>query len=258
MKRAAPTPQQIESVVQELSIVAEPLGNEMQTYFAYNRGRYVALAGTVAETLALLDQANSTQPLRMLDIGPGYQTIMFRRLWPDMQIDTLGFPDDKFPPAPNEHRIVFDLNDASDQSRWPELPNTYDVITYCEVVEHLYTSPVHSFNFLAAGLAPHGLMLVTTPNGIALHRRLRLLLGRNPQELIREDLSNPGHYREYSRTELIELARRAGLSHVFTRMGHYTTTGSLSSRVFGALTPFMTMDLRKDMAIVFRKQGGAR
>ncbi|MEO7103780.1 MAG: methyltransferase domain-containing protein [Gemmatimonadaceae bacterium] len=254
MKRTPPTAQEIENVVRELSTVAEPLGNEMQTYFAYNRGRYVALAAAVAETLALLDDVHSSQPVRLLDIGPGYQTIMFRRLWPDLQIDTLGFPDDKFPPAPNEHRTVFDLNDASDQARWPALGNTYNVISYCEVVEHLYTSPVHSFNFLAAGLAPNGLMLVTTPNGIALHRRLRLLLGRNPQELIREDLSNPGHYREYSRMELIELARHAGLSHVFTRMGHYTTTGSLSSRVFGALTPFMPMDLRKDMTIVFRKQ----
>lgn len=257
MKRTPPTAQQIESVVQDLSNVAEPLGTEMQGYFAYNRGRYVALAGAVARTLELLDDVHASRPLRVLDIGPGYQTIMFRRLWPDLEIDTLGFPDDKFPPAPNEHRIVFDLNDASDQARWPELANTYDLITYCEVVEHLYTSPVHSFRFLAAGLAPQGLMLVTTPNGVALHRRLRLLLGRNPQELIREDLSNPGHYREYSRNELVELGRSAGLSHVFTRMGHYTTTGSLSSRVFGALTPFMTMDLRKDMTIVFRKHDRA-
>jgi len=225
----------------------------MQAYFAYNRGRYVALAGSIADALALLNDAQPSHPPRLLDIGPGYQTIMFRRLWPDLQIDTLGFPDDKFPPAANEHRAVFDLNDASDPARWPELPYSYDLVTYCEVVEHLYTSPIHSLAFLRTLLAPHGYMLVTTPNGIAMHRRLRLLLGHNPQELIREDLSNPGHYREYSRQELIDLAKRAGLSPVFTQMGHYTTTGSVSSRIFGALTPVLSRDLRKDMTIVFRR-----
>lgn len=258
MKQTPPSTQQIQTVVNDLSSVAQRLGPTMQTYFAYNRGRYVALAGAVSETFALCDGDRLSKPVRMLDIGPGYQTLMFRRLWPDLQIDTLGFPDDKFPPAPGEHRAVFDLNDASDSARWPELPHTYDVVTYCEVVEHLYTSPVHSFAFLASVLAPGGYMLVTTPNGIAMHRRLRLLLGHNPQELIREDLSNPGHYREYSRHELIELARRAGLSHVFTRMGHYTTTGSLSSRAFGALTPLLSKDLRKDMTVVFRKSAGAQ
>ncbi len=240
----------VETVVADLAGVAQKLGPEMQLYFAYNRGRYVALADALGEVVELVGGA---QPIRLLDIGPGYQTLMFRRLWPEIKIDTLGFPDDKFPAADDEHRTIFDLNDASDVGRWPVLPHRYDVVTYCEVVEHLYTSPVHSLRFLASNLTRGGYLLVTTPNGIALHRRLRLLLGRNPQELIREDLSNPGHFREYARHELISLAERAGLSPVFTRMGHFTTTGSFSSHTFGAITPFLPKDLRKDMTIVFRK-----
>lgn len=222
----------------------------MQDYFAYSRDRYVALADTVGEVLQLV---RGDRAVRLLDVGPSYQTIMFRRLWPDLHIDTIGFPDEKFPPADDEHRVIFDLNDSSDATRWPALPRTYDVVTYCEVVEHLYTSPVHSFRFLTSGLADGGYLLVSTPNGIALHRRLRMLAGRNPQELIREDMSNPGHYREYARHELSALAEQAGLSPVFTRMGHFTTTGSLASRAFGAITPLLPMDLRKDMTIVFRK-----
>lgn len=234
----------------DLAPVAERLGPEMQQYLAYSRGRYIALADQVGE---VLERVGSAGPVRMLDVGPGYQTMMFRRLWPGLEIDTIGFPDEKFPPAEGEHREVFDLNDASDVSRWPVLPRSYDVVVYGEVVEHLYTSPVHSFRFLASCLVNGGYLLVTTPNGIALHRRLRMLLGRNPQELIREDLSNPGHYREYSRAELSALAGRAGLRHVFTRMGHFATTGSLASRAFGAMTPLLPGDLRKDMAVVFRK-----
>jgi len=240
----------VETVVNDLNTVAQQLGPEMQGYFDYSRTRYVGLADAVGEVLELFSNG---RPVRLLDIGPGYQTLMFRHLWPQIQIDTLGFPDDKFPPADDEHRIIFDLNDASDVARWPALPHRYDIVTYCEVVEHLYTSPVHSLSFLASVLTHDGYLLVTTPNGIALHRRLRLLMGRNPQELIREDLSNPGHYREYARTELTALAARAGLSPVLTRMAHLTTTGSFASRAFAAITPLLPKDLRKDMTIVFRK-----
>lgn len=242
--------QQVLAAVNDLGSVARRLGPEMEEYFNYNRGRYVALADSVAEMMQLVGDRS---PIRLLDIGPGYQTLMFRKLWPAIHIDTLGFPDDKFPPADGEYRAVFDLNDASDAARWPSLPCSYDVITYCEVIEHLYTSPVHSLRFLASVLADGGYLLITTPNGIAVHRRLRLLMGRNPQELIREDLSNPGHYREYAREELIMLAAQAGLTQVFTRMGHFTTTGSPSSRAFGAVTPLLPRDLRKDMTIVLRK-----
>lgn len=240
----------VERVVSELSAVADALGPEMRQYFAYNRDRYVALADVVGE---VLERTPAHQRANVLDVGPGYQTLMLRRLWPELHIDTIGFPDEKFPPADGEHRAEFDFNDAADHSRWPALPRTYDVVSYCEVVEHLYTSPTHSLRFLASTLAPGGYMILTTPNGIALHRRLRLLAGINPQELIREDLSNPGHYREYGRRELIALAAEAGLSPVFWRMGHYTTTGSLKSRAFGALTRVLPNDLRKDMTIVFRR-----
>lgn len=244
--------QEVEHVVNDLAHVADRLGPEMQVYFAYNRGRYVELASVVADVLDLVGRG---RPVHVLDVGPGFQTLMFRRLWPELQIDTIGFPDEKFPPAAGEQRFVFDLNDAWEASRWPALPRAYDVVTYCEVIEHLYTSPVHSLRFLASALVHGGYLLVTTPNGIALHRRLRLLAGVNPQELIREDLSNPGHYREYSRSELTALAAEAGLVPVFSRMGHGATTGSLASRAFGAVTPLLPMDWRKDMAIVFRKGG---
>lgn len=240
----------VDDVLNDLAEVARRLGPEMQEYFAYSRDRYIALAGAVGQVLDLI---GGDRPVRVLDVGPAFQTIMFRRLWPELKIDTIGFPDEKFPPAQGEHRAIFDLNDSGDVDRWPVLPHSYDLVTYCEVVEHLYTSPVHSFRFLASCLADGGYLLVTTPNGIALHRRLRLLAGKNPQELIREDMSNPGHYREYSRRELSDLAERAALTPVFARMGHFANTGSLASRAFRTVTPLLPMDLRKDMALVFRK-----
>lgn len=247
-----PSTRDVEHVVNDLTEVARRLGPEMQTYFAYSRERFIELADTVGE---VLERVGDERPIRMLDVGPGFQTLMFRALWPELQIDTIGFPDEKFPPADGEHRVIFDLNDCSDVTRWPKLPRAYDVVIYCEVVEHLYTSPVHSLRFFASCMVEGGYLLVTTPNGIALHRRLRLLAGINPQELIREDLSNPGHYREYSRAELSALAERAGLVPVLARMGHFATTGSRASRAFGAITPLLPKDMRKDMELVFRKGG---
>ncbi len=54
-------------------------------------------------------------------------------------------------------------------------------------------------------LKPGGAMLVTTPNAAALSKRLRLLFGQNPFEMLRETPENPGHFREYTALEMRKL-----------------------------------------------------
>ena len=57
-----------------------------------------------------------------------------------------------------------------------------------------------------------GVLVVQTPNAVSLPRRLAMLGGRNPYELIREDATNPGHFREYTAAELRRYAAVAGLA----------------------------------------------
>ena len=90
----------------------------------------------------------------------------------------------------------------------------FDLITFCETIEHLYTSPTLVLAFLKGLLRPGpGVgILIQTPNAASLLKRRDLLLGRNPNELIRTQRTNPGHFREYTMNELLNYAAEAGLT----------------------------------------------
>ena len=109
-----------------------------------------------------------------------------------------------------EH-IAFDLNTSIDVARWPRDKVRFDLIVCAETIEHLHTPPEFAFMMLGSLLKPEGLLLVTTPNACGITRRLKLLFGSNPFERIRYYSRNPGHFREYTRAEMIEMGENAGL-----------------------------------------------
>src|SRR5690606_8260379 len=109
-----------------------------------------------------------------------------------------------------ENFYAFDLNDAQYPDKWIDTPGM-DMVVMGEVLEHLYTSPVHVFRFIASIMNPGGYLIVGTPNALAIQRRMELLVGRHPYEMIRETRDNPGHFREYTASELRELGDLAGL-----------------------------------------------
>jgi hypothetical protein len=123
------------------------------------------------------------------------------------------------------------------------------------VLEHLHVSPVHVLEFLATGLVPDGHLLVQTPNAASLPKRLRLLLGRNPYEPIREDALNPGHFHEYTVDELLAAGQAAGLSLVEWFTANYFDHGSRKSRAFVAAGPLVPPRLREGVTVWFRKSG---
>ena len=113
--------------------------------------------------------------------------------------------------------IVFDLNAAQTVERI-EVPQEFALIVFAETIEHLYTAPELVLGFLEKLLAPGGVIICQTPNAVALHKRIQMVLGHNPFERLRIDERNRGHIREYTRKELIEIGYRAGfdtVSHEF-------------------------------------------
>lgn len=147
----------------------------------------------------------------VLDIGGSFQTRLLAEQFPAWRIDTLAEGDDpRFRlPAPSQF-FAFDLNDAIHPQKWPALGGPYDLIVFMEVIEHLVAPPANVLRFLASQLRPGGAILLTTPNAAWLKNRLKLLRGKNPFELLREDRS--GHVREYTLDELQDAARQAGLA----------------------------------------------
>jgi 2-polyprenyl-3-methyl-5-hydroxy-6-metoxy-1,4-benzoquinol methylase len=166
-------------------------------------------------------------------------------------VDTLGFEPSFFPPRAGERHLDLDLNRAGEASV-PAADASYDAIVMGEVIEHLHTAPSIVLRYLADWLRPDGFLILQTPNAVALHKRLRMLVGRNPIEPIRESSANPGHFHEYTLGELREAAERAGLAVEGWEAANYfgTTAGARAYAAVGRLLPAslrhgITMTLRR-------------
>lgn len=153
----------------------------------------------------------------VLDIGPSYLTEMLSSYYDT--IYSLGVNPEQddgghrgLSSLSNIPHILFDLNEASEVNTYPEYYSKFDMVVFSETIEHLYTAPEYSLLMLAYLLKPDGIIIVTTPNAASLGKRARLLLGINPYERIRFSIQNPGHYREYTRNDLIEIGGNIGLS----------------------------------------------
>jgi SAM-dependent methyltransferase len=158
---------------------------------------------------------------RILDVGPSPLTPLISREL-RLHVDTLGLEPEEFDPEmPQRRHYCFDLNSAQYREQWRHNLGPYDIVVFAEVVEHLYTAPDLVLAYLRQLLAPGGLLLLQTPNAAALRKRLKLALGLNPFERIRLDRSNPGHFREYTLAELIDILTRAEFTIERTWMKYY-------------------------------------
>lgn len=173
-------------------------------YLDYHRRRYTYLLETLERVLRGQKERDGEAP-RVLDVGMSHQTRLVREVFPLISLSTLGFYDHRFPKMESVDHTDFNLNEAADASKWPVL-EPFDLILLAEVIEHLYVPPTRVLQMLRGLLRPGGVLLIQTPNPVNLARRLALLGGKSPFEIIRDDATNPGHYCEYTVENLIYLA----------------------------------------------------
>lgn len=193
------------------------LDSEATEYIAHNAGRYA----WILELLGDLRKGRGDGPETVLDVGPSFLTQLVQDRFPQDTIYGLGLNHaasrgGHWPAAltfPESHFIGFNLNDAQDKGKWIALPPV-DLVIASEVLEHLYTAPTLVLNFLTSSLKPGGHALVSLPNAATLLKRLALLRGKHPHEMIRENADNPGHYREYTADEMRRIAQRCSLEIV--------------------------------------------
>ena len=155
---------------------------------------------------------------RILDVGNS----MFSRILSEslsIRVDELGFlPDGRMP---HGDRYQYDLNLSQHQKHHRSDLGNYDIIILAEVIEHLYTTPNRVLPYLRSLLNENGVLIIQTPNATVLHKRLQLLLGRNPYMVINDDPRNPGHFREYTVKELQQYAVANGFEVVEYFYGNY-------------------------------------
>ena len=175
--------------------------NQSDHYFLFHSKRYNFLIELAGKYIKRKD-------FKILDIGYSKLTGLLSKKF-NVPVDILdrGKIDNPF-----GNSYIFDLNDSGHSEKWPKECGKYDIIVLAEVIEHLCVSPIHVLSFLRSCLAPNGIIIVQTPNAVALGRRIFMLLGYNPYELIRvmPEEEGHGHIREYTVDELIKYAGESG------------------------------------------------
>ena len=179
-------------------------------YLAYHRKRF-------EYTLAACCRLKPDRYTKVLDVGRSFMSWRLASHYDS--VTTLGFPigthgfgkneTEEYPGSGPVNHIVFNLNDSE---RDPIPTNKrFDLIIFAEIIEHLVTAPELVLRALASLLEPEGILLVQTPNAAAIQHRLKLAIGINPFMRLRFNPDNPGHIREYTKCEIEECSKLAGL-----------------------------------------------
>lgn len=126
------------------------------------------------------------------------------------------------------------------------------------MIEHLHEAPEYSLLFFKYLLKPDGLLICSTPNAAALHKRQKMVFGINPFERIRFYSKNPGHFREYTYKELAGMGKKCGLDFISHKyLNSFTHKGvifyhKLLEKIYVVITGFVR-SWKNLHIIVFRK-----
>lgn len=179
-------------------------------YLNFHFQRFKKIA-TIVEKLPEKD-------FKVLDIGPSIFSQALTKKF--SEVDTLGLECDN----DNEygHHYQFDLNNCQNEEKWRKDIGKYDLIIMTEVIEHIYCAPNFVLRFIKSIMNENCVLVLQTPNAIALYNRLKMAFGFTPFELIaRGELTECGHFREYTKKELEYFITKECLSIIEITMENY-------------------------------------
>lgn len=237
------------SVIQDLDAHAQTLTDDAKVYWRVHKRRFSQLGELLLKRYS--NGGESRPPARILDVGQSYQTLLVAKLFPESELVTLGFQDNRYKPKNAVEHIQYDLNDAYFETTWPK-ERGFDLVLFLEVIEHLYTSPRQTLKFIKTLLVPRGVIMISTPNALFLGHRISLLMGRHPFEMIRDSRINPGHFREYTRKELLGIGKELNLAEEYVDVNNVCLGFSTKEeRLYHRVTTWLPQDFRQMMTIVF-------
>ena len=106
----------------------------------------------------------------------------------------------------------------TEKDTFPYQDNKFDLVLFCEILEHLALDPLRPLQEIHRVLKPGGYLLLTTPNVLACQNIFKLAVGRN----IYDSYSSYGvygrHNREYTPKEVSLLLKACGFEVVAFRI----------------------------------------
>jgi hypothetical protein len=242
----------LQKILEEMEEYAGTLSEDAKEYWNYHKDRFV----WTIELIKSVAIEKNNQIEKILDIGNSYQTIMMSKYFLKKQIDTLGFLDSRYLPDKDSTHIEFDLNKTQEKNIWPRVSPKYYLVVMLEVIEHLAISPKHVLFFLNSLLNVGGYLIIQTPNAVSLRKRVEMLIGKQPFELIREDLSDYGqHFREYTVKELKNYANETGFEVKKIIITNYFSTKNerLAVKLFDKIELVLPKTFRNGITMIMEK-----
>ena len=160
---------------------------------------------------------------RLLEIGanPYFTTLLLRRFRPALERSLVNFFGDaagdacqtvtfrNFDGEDDEAPFSYiNLNIEAAPLPYPDAH--FDIVLFCEVLEHMTGDPLRALLELKRVLKPGGTMVLTTPNAARLENVVAFLEGRNMYDPYSGYGPYGRHNREYTRHELHLLMNHAG------------------------------------------------
>jgi len=95
---------------------------------------------------------------------------------------------------------------------FPYEDNSFNVVLFCEVIEHLLSDPVHALTEIRRVLKPGGDLIVTTPNVARLDNIRKIIAGQNVYDPYSGHGPYGRHNREYTQEDLFKLLTLNGFT----------------------------------------------
>lgn len=199
---------------QALDWVAEH--SDREKYFNQQQYRYTMILSRIA-------RYGRGRKVKVLDVGaaPGHIALALARAGYDSHGIVFDLHEDWESTSASERRFAAQVNNSAltlaqcdiQTESFPYADNSFDIVIFTEVLEHLWMFPGHVLAEIHRVLKPCGYLLLSTPNATSLKNRVSWVLGKTSYTSLATMLSLPihmRHNREYTKIELEQLLANYG------------------------------------------------
>ncbi|TFH38893.1 MAG: methyltransferase domain-containing protein, partial [Chrysiogenales bacterium] len=237
----------------EINSLMEYLGSfELATFNAEEQRNYLNVSlDRFLKTLDLFPEEIGEKS-RVLELGanPYFMSLMMKKMY-GCRLDFANyFGEERFKKNIEElkseqfgesYRINFRHFNV-ERERFPYRDGSFDLVLFCEIIEHLTMDPVHPLVQINRILDDGGYMIVTTPNVLRHDNLRKLIMGKN----VHDHYSGYGpygrHNREYTLDELRLLVEALGfrVEKLYTKVTGAVNIKGFSIKRFRGLIQLLT------------------